>query len=127
MSSINKRKLYLLIISLFVILIVIYKLFDPMAHDIFPKCPFLVLTGYQCAGCGSQRAIHELLNLNIIGAWQQNALLVISLPYIFLGFIYNLIPYPSERILYWRKILFGPRAIVVVMIIIVCFWVGRNL
>jgi len=125
-SSINKRKLYISIIALFVILIFVYKFFDPLAHDFFPKCPFLVITGYQCAGCGSQRAIHELLNLNISGAWHQNALLVVSLPYIFFGLIYNLIPEPSERILYWRKILFGPRAIIVVMILIVSFWVGRN-
>jgi len=126
-SSISKSNLCILIIALLVILIVVYKLFDPLAYDFFPKCPFLVLTGYQCAGCGSQRAVHELLNLNFSGAWQQNALFIISLPYIFIGLIYNLIPEPTPRILYWRKVLFGQRAIIVVMIMIVCFWVGRNL
>jgi hypothetical protein len=126
-SSINKRTLYILITILFVVVIFIYKIFDPIEYDIFPKCPFLVLTGYQCAGCGSQRAIHALLNLNINEAWHQNALLVLSLPYILIGLIYNFIPQPTESMLYWRKILFGQKAIIVVMILIVCFWIGRNM
>jgi len=125
-SSISRSNLCILIIALLVILIVVYKFFDPLAYDFFPKCPFLVLTGYQCAGCGSQRAIHELLNLNFSGAWQHNALFIISLPYIFIGLVYKLVSEPTPRILYWRKVLFGQRAIIVVMIMIVCFWVGRN-
>ena len=52
---------------------------DPESN-IFPKCLFYSITGYSCPGCGSQRAIHDLLHLNISGAFRHNAFLVCSLP-----------------------------------------------
>lgn len=60
----------------------IYYSFNPNKYAIFPKCPFLVVTGLECPGCGSQRAVHSLLHLNIVDAFCYNALLVISLPII---------------------------------------------
>lgn len=109
-----------------IILIAAYKIFDPIANDFFPKCPFFVLTGYQCPGCGSQRAVHELLNFNIVGAWRQNALFLMSMPYVLVGLIFNYVLKPSPRMLYWRKLLFGQKAIFLVLIVIVSFWVWRN-
>ena len=61
----------------------VYFLFDP-ATTPFPRCPFLMLTGWLCPGCGSQRAIHSLLHLDIAAAWRYNALLVLSIPYVLL-------------------------------------------
>ena len=61
----------------------VYFLFDP-ATTPFPRCPFLMLTGLKCPGCGSQRAIHSLLHLDIAAAWRYNALLVLSIPYVLL-------------------------------------------
>ncbi len=60
--------------------IVVYYLLDPSTNSLFPKCPFYYLTGFKCPGCGSQRAIHSLLHLNIGQAFRYNALLVLSLP-----------------------------------------------
>lgn len=60
----------------------IYFSFNPSKNAIFPKCPFFVLTGLKCPGCGSQRAIHSLLHLNYAEAFRHNALLVVSLPLI---------------------------------------------
>lgn len=60
----------------------VYFYFDPEGSVIFPKCPFLSLTGYQCPGCGSQRAIHALLHGDIGAAWGYNAALVMFLPVI---------------------------------------------
>ena len=53
---------------------------NPATSGLFPKCPFLMLTGLKCPGCGSQRAIHCLLHLDIAGAFAYNALLVAALP-----------------------------------------------
>lgn len=61
---------------------VIYYIFNPIDSQIFPKCPFLLLTGLKCPGCGSQRAIHSLLHLDFIKALHCNILLVLSLPVI---------------------------------------------
>lgn len=62
-------------------LVTLYGLFDP-ATSPFPRCPFHALTGFDCPGCGSQRAIHSLLHLDVAAAWRYNALLVISLPFV---------------------------------------------
>ena len=60
----------------------IFYFLDPLECPLFPKCPFLVLTGLECPGCGTQRALHSLLHLHIIDALRYNALLIFSLPYI---------------------------------------------
>lgn len=80
-----RRKVWLGI-SVAVVLIAavaIYYTFDPTTTP-FPRCPFLVLTGWECPGCGSQRAIHSLLHLDIAAAWRYNAMLVLSIPYVVL-------------------------------------------
>jgi hypothetical protein len=46
----------------------------------FWDCPFRLLTGLLCPGCGAQRAIHDLMHLRIGEAFGHNALLVLSLP-----------------------------------------------
>lgn len=63
-------------------LIIVFYSYNPCDNILFPKCPFLFLTGLQCPGCGSQRAIHSLLHLDIIEAFHYNALLVFTLPII---------------------------------------------
>lgn len=65
-----------------VVLLIIYFLLDPSDIPIFPKCLFLSVTGYKCAGCGMQRAIHSLLHFHIRDALRYNALFVISIPVI---------------------------------------------
>ena len=42
----------------------------------FPKCLFFSLTGLQCPGCGSQRALHSLLHLDLVAALRYNAYMV---------------------------------------------------
>lgn len=48
----------------------------------YPRCLFRQLTGLQCPGCGSQRAIHALLHGHVAEAWGHNALLLVELPLI---------------------------------------------
>lgn len=45
---------------------------------------FLQITGYKCPGCGSQRALHAMLNGDVAAAWHYNAMLVASLPLVVL-------------------------------------------
>ena len=63
---------------------VVFYTYNPESTTFFPRCPFLVLTGLKCPGCGSQRAIHALLHADLPAAFHYNALLVLSLPIIFL-------------------------------------------
>lgn len=109
------------------LLILFYKAYNPYEYSFFPKCPFLELTGWQCPGCGSQRAIHFLLNLDFAAAFRENALLVISIPYALTGFAFEAIRKPGNKMLRWRQRLFGRNAIFIILIIIVGFWILRNL
>lgn len=68
--------------------IVIYFSVDPAEASWMPKCLFYQLTGYKCAGCGSQRAIHALLHGDLTAAWNFNALLVVAIaPLLFLAWL----------------------------------------
>jgi len=53
---------------------------DPQTVDWLPKCPFNVLTGWHCPGCGSTRAAHALLHGDVAAALAKNPLLVIGAP-----------------------------------------------
>jgi len=108
-------------------LIFIYKNFDPAVYtNYFPKCPFWKITGYQCPGCGSQRATHALLNLHVAEAFALNPLLVLAIPYLLIGFVLEKTSL-SGKFLGVRKAMFGPIAIKIVLVIVVAFWIGRNL
>lgn len=53
---------------------------DPSDAVYAPKCVFYHLTGLQCPGCGSQRAMHALLEGRIADAWHYNALMLLAIP-----------------------------------------------
>lgn len=101
-------------------------MYDPADFQLFPKCPFLYFTGYQCPGCGSQRAVHALLHLNFKEAFDYNALLTILIPYMFAGLIFDFEKikrqYPKLR-----NILFGQTAAIIVLVAVVLFFIFRNI
>lgn len=43
-------------------------------------CPIRAVTGVFCPGCGALRAVHDLLNGDLAGAWDMNPLLVVAGP-----------------------------------------------
>lgn len=55
-------------------------LHDPEHGPGFLPCPFHWVTGLFCPGCGSQRALHDLLHGRVVEGFGHNALLVIALP-----------------------------------------------
>jgi hypothetical protein len=59
---------------------VVLFLFNPAQHSFYPFCFFYRTTGLLCPGCGSLRALHQLLHGNFTAALRFNALLVGSLP-----------------------------------------------
>lgn len=71
-----------LLLAAAVAAVAVYLLYDPSQSALFPRCPFLMLTGLKCPGCGSQRVIHSLLGGDIAAAWHYNAFMVAALPVI---------------------------------------------
>lgn len=59
--------------------------FDPASSGIFPPCPLHYLTGWYCPGCGSLRALHQLLHGNVRAAWALNPMTMVLLPFIGYG------------------------------------------
>ena len=65
--------------------IVAFVFFDPATSGLFPPCPLRYLTGWYCPGCGSLRAMHQLLQGNLRAAWALNPLTVLLLPFLLYG------------------------------------------
>lgn len=65
--------------------VVALRVFDPATSGVFPPCPVRYLTGWYCPGCGSLRAIHQLLQGNLRAAWAMNPLTVVLLPFLAYG------------------------------------------
>jgi len=103
----------------------VYYFYNPAESQLFPKCPFLYFTGYQCPGCGSQRAVHAMLHFDFKEAFSHNALLVASVPYVVAGLLFNHEKVRS-RFPKTRKVLFGQQAIFVVLATVILFFVVRN-
>ncbi len=64
--------------------IAIYYLFNP-SQVVFIPCPLYFTTGLYCPGCGSQRAIHALLHVDIVSAFRFNPLMVLTMPILIYG------------------------------------------
>ena len=114
-----------LLMALLAVLIIVYYRISPSSSIFFPKCPFLLLTGMKCPGCGSQRAVHALLHADVISAFAHNALLVVSMPYVALLIfirIYNIIR-PGTSLL---PCIQSPLAIRAYFLLVLIFWIARN-
>ena len=87
--------------------------YNPKDIDWFPRCPFLLLTGYKCPGCGTLRGIHSLLHLRLVEAFGYNPLMVLSLPFLF---ALSVSPKLSRNAFVGKAVL----------VVILCYWVLRN-
>ena len=101
--------------------------FDPAIVGFFPRCPSSLITGLQCAGCGSQRALHALLHGDLAGAWVLNPLLVVAIPYLLVGFLTERLAPRGGAWARFRKTAYCLPATYVAGATIVVFTIGRNL
>jgi hypothetical protein len=111
---------------LLICLALVYFFLDPSVFPM-PRCPFFSLTGYLCPGCGSQRAVHSLLHLDFLQAFRFNPLMVVSLPYVALGGVVFLLDKSNKYVLWLRLNLYGRYAVYAWGVIIVLYWIFRNL
>lgn len=55
--------------------------YDPnTSGGIYPSCPFKMMTGLDCPGCGITRALHALVTGDVGRALDHNVLFVLALP-----------------------------------------------
>ncbi len=53
---------------------------DPHTSGSWGFCPWLVLTGSYCPGCGGLRAVNDLSNGDLVGAASSNLVFVLAIP-----------------------------------------------
>lgn len=106
-------------------LAVLFFLLNPSEHQLFPRCVFHSLTGYYCPGCGSQRAIHNLLHLNIAGVISNNILFLPAVLVVAYHYSYPLL----NKKFGWKlpDILYKKYTPWIIFGIILLFWLLRNL
>ena len=99
-------------------------IFEPGKSGIFPACMFRTLTGLACPGCGSTRALHQLLHGHVANAFVLNPLLLIVLPIL----LYVLVRHTRWAITGATPV--GNRlpasAIYGIFFLLLSFWVIRN-
>lgn len=104
---------------------IMLRLFNPVRSWIFPPCPFRAITGWKCPGCGTLRGLHQLLQGNLYAAWQLNPLMLLMLPFLGYAFIaYTWKVFKGKPLL---KIYFSARQTWLLLIIILVYWVARNI
>lgn len=113
------------VLMLGIALALLYFFINPSEVDFLPKCPLYATTGIYCPGCGSQRATHQLLNLNFLGVLQQNALYIFGLLITAYHIIIEGINYLFKKKIY--NFIYHPKTPIVVLIIIILFWIARNI
>ena len=120
-----KKKLFWLLIFLFIIVVLYFYFLNPSENrSYFLPCFFYEITGYQCPGCGSQRAFHELLHFHFLAATKQNLLFVLGIPYVLAAIFFNL---KKKKYPKMNEFLLGNRTLLVLLVIVILFGVFRNL
>jgi len=98
---------------------------NPASSSFYVPCPFHRLTGLYCPGCGSLRAVHQLLHGNVAAAFGLNPLLVLSLP--FLGYLLLFYSVPASRNRPLRSAIIPAFYIWLILLTIILFWILRNI
>ena len=98
---------------------VFFHYYDPTHSTLTPKCPFRALTGYNCPGCGSQRALHSFMTGRIWEGIQYNYLLLPLLAYAVL-----LVVAPRGSKL--QAAMTSSTACWTLLAVILIWWAGRN-
>lgn len=121
-----RRATIILIVAVVVAVICVYSYFvDTRGMAFAPKCVFFQWTGYKCPGCGTQRALHELMHGHLQGAFAYNPLLFAAVPY---AGLLAWLRYGdgSRRCPKLDRAVFSQRGVMAVFWLLVGYWVLRN-
>ena len=126
MANTASRRNYKIIILLTAALLLgaVYAVFDPAQSAWMPKCPIHVLTGFDCPGCGSQRALHSLLHGDLAGAARANAILFFFVPLLLLLATAEI---NRKRWPRFHKAMLHPGVIFGILAVVVCWTIARNI
>ena len=107
------------------LVVALLRVFDPATAWFYPPCPFHALTGYLCPGCGTLRALHQLLNGHVATALRLNPLMMLLLPYAAYEGASGALETACGRRL--PRVFLRPTLIWILLAVIVLFWILRNI
>ncbi len=122
------RDQLLLIVSIpivFLTLGIFYFYFNPNTFAYTPKCYFHSFTGLHCPGCGSQRALHEILHGNIWTGFKHNFLILLAI--LIIGYKFYIYYVNTIKKQAKKNLLQHNAAPWLILVIVLGFWVLRNL
>jgi hypothetical protein len=123
-----RRRERILIVSasaaLVAVAVGVLRVFNPATAWFFPPCPFRALTGYLCPGCGTLRALHQLLNGHVAAAFRLNPLMMVLLPCVGYAGASDVLEAVFGRGL--PRVFLRPVFIWMLLAIIILFWIVRN-
>ena len=105
--------------------LVVLRKFNPATAGFYPPCLFRALTGYLCPGCGTLRAIHQLLNGHFAAAFRLNPLMLLLLPYV--GYAAASSALETAGAPRLPRVFIRPIYIWTLLAVIVAFWILRNI
>ena len=87
-------------------------------------CTFKFLTGYDCPGCGSQRALHALLHGHLLQALRFNPLVFFAVP---AAIMYIIVETNRRRMPRLHATITHQYVTTSILIVVVVFWILRNI
>jgi hypothetical protein len=100
-------------------------LHDPARTSLYPRCPFLLATGLYCPGCGTLRALHQLLHGEVAAAFGYNSLAMLTTPFIAYAFLSRLAVAVRGKPL--PRVFLPPALIWLFLVAVIAFGVLRNI
>lgn len=100
---------------------------DPRAGSFYPSCTFREATGFYCTGCGSSRAAHALVHLDLAKALRMNPLFVILVPLLSVVIAMEGAAWLLGKRYRGPRLRFRPGVAWSIPIVIFGFWILRNI
>ncbi|MDT3438852.1 MULTISPECIES: DUF2752 domain-containing protein [unclassified Pseudofrankia] len=96
---------------------------DPAEPGHYPTCPFRLVTGLDCPGCGSMRGLHQLLHGHLGHAANYNILLIAAAPCLVVGWTVTMARLLGLRVRLPRM---PPALYRAIPVLVIAFWIVRN-
>lgn len=116
----------LLLIGGGLVTLVVLFFLNPTEHRLMPKCIWKLLTGYDCPGCGFQRALHAALHGHLAEAAHYNLFLLLALPYLVAVILSDWV-LRGETALRWRRVTHSQWMLWTYIVLFFVWWIARNL
>ena len=89
-----------------------------------PRCLFKFISGFDCPGCGSQRALHAFLHGKLAQAWHYNPFIFFAVP---IAAFYIILESGRDS---WPRLharAVHPAILATILISIIAWWLIRNI